>query len=235
MDCDKYERLIQLHVDRQLDPINRQLLQNHIQECKECKEELKSMILLVSTIERIGLGPNSGEKRRSFLGFPAIPLVITSVMAFLLVYMFPILPILPGEEGNRTSIASPIVLADESEVLPFPHEYTFRLLSVDDYLLIEQPYTTWIYPSAMITIVENEMKLEVDRRYIFVGIPNDQTWAIILSKLVGIESSTGEHVEFPSSFIVNPGSPPEVVSFSFPKDKEGLTEWFNEMSRHVIQ
>ena len=245
MACSQYEHLIQGYIDQTITENEKKELNEHVTECVSCRHELQEMVEVISFIEDIGEEhiQKVKHKARKFKT-SLLATCMTVCSAVVLVFYNPMSgSILQLDERPGLQYRN-IVLADESEQLPFPRQYE-RFSYVDrrrqpipislipndvDQTSDEYVDITWVYPSVYPHLDDVDFH-ELSDEYVFINIPDEETLHHLIAFLqrenlhVPIELTT-----FPASIVINRSDQePLIHEFQFPTEVEQFHRFVDEI------
>ncbi|MBA4492827.1 zf-HC2 domain-containing protein [Paenactinomyces guangxiensis] len=240
--CREIDPLIQLFVDGEINFRERQILGEHIKVCSSCREQLNEMIVLVQGLEEIGVKERRRQKQL-FLQPVKWAALCTSII--LLAFVSPVHSVpssnkplheteTAGKDQPQEMLAMMTVLATQGEKLHIPD---------DEYIHVVQPrqidspplsQTALIYPSAMPFFKhEQQPWLKKINQFVFVKVPDVRTLHTLLTT-TGIRLEPDQlvegQIEFPASMIIKTGENPQIETFQFPDNEQGISHWFNKMA-----
>jgi len=247
MSCSEYEHLIQGYIDQSITEEEKKELNEHIQVCNHCREELQEMIEVVSYVEDIGDANHKRVKDRiRKLKSSLLATCMTVCSAVVLVLYYPSNNIVLNADGSAIEYRN-IVLADEGEQLPLPDKYQYfsqykRDRSQPSTLILKhlrqgQNFNhdvTWVYPSIYNHLEKFDLDVGCDE-YVLINIPNERTlrqlFAILKHENIYLPLNVSH---YPVSIVIIRGEQePLIREVEFPTELEQFQHMITEVGTHL--
>ncbi|WP_339061410.1 hypothetical protein [Tepidibacillus marianensis] len=247
MSCSQYEHLIQGYIDQSITVEEKKELNEHIQVCDYCREELQEMIEVVSYMEDIGDTNHKRVKQRiRKLKSSLLATCMTVCSAVVLVLYYPSNNAIFNADGPNIEYRN-IVLADDSEQLPLPDKYEYysemkrgkyqpsslilnhlRQGRNSNYDII------WVYPSIYNHIDEIDLD-ELSDEYVFINVPNERTLHQLMALLKRENIYLSLHVtHYPVSIVIDRGDQELLIrEVEFPTEIEQFHHKLDEVGTPI--
>jgi hypothetical protein len=241
--CKEIDPLIQLFVDGEIEESEQTLLFKHIQTCSSCREQFEEMITLVRGLEEIGY--DERQRLRRMVLQPVKWAVVTASIA-----LFILISPQGGEQTKEISMIAQedsthhmlkkqmdvemMVLATNAEKLHIPQDEHIQIVQPKQINQELTSQTALIYPSAM-PFFENDQQpwLKKMQKVVLVKVPDVNTFhAFLTTAGLHIDPAVLGRTQFPTSIIIKTGKNPQIETFHFPENEQGISHWFDQLTTH---